>query len=138
MPKWFTDNPAEVWGGLDADMLRSVNRWIARAESIISTRFPDIEQRISRGVLTVEVVSSVVEEMVERAIKSDERGDLVSEELPEFKVQYSTSSGLGQGSTLFLTTDEFALLAPRRVGTRVGSMRMRRSYEVSDPTPAES
>ena len=138
MPKWFTDEPDTVWQGLDDELLRRVRRWIARAESIISTRFPDVEKRIALGALTVEVVSSVVEEMVERAIKSDERDGVTTEELPEFKVQYASASGLGQGSTLFLTTDEFALLAPRRVGTRVSSMRMRRSYEVTDPTPTES
>lgn len=135
MPKWFTEDPSTVWDGLDDTLLRKVNRWIKRAETIITTKFPDIEKRIERGALSVEAVSSVVEEMVERAISHDERGGIEQEALPEWSVSYAQAQGIGKGSVLFLTNDEFALLAPPRLGTRVGSMRMRRSYEVEDPTP---
>lgn len=138
MPKWFTDDPTTVWEGLDATLLRKVNRWIARAETIITTKFPDIDKRIERGSLSVEAVSSVVEEMVERAISHDERGGIEQESLPEWSVQYASAQGIGKGSVLFLTSDEFALLAPPREGTRVGSMRMRRAYEVTDPAPETS
>lgn len=135
VPKWFTEDPNTVWDGLDDTMLRKVNRWIARAETIISTKFPDIDKRIEREVISVEAVSSVVEEMVERAIAHHERDGVEQEALPEWSVSYSQGQGMGTGSVLFLTNDEFALLAPPRQGTRVGSMRMRRSYEVEDPTP---
>lgn len=135
MPKWFVEDPTEVWDGLDADSLRKVQRWIKRSEAIISTRFPDIAVRIERGTLSVDVVQSVIEEMVERALSSADRDGVKSESLPEWQVEYETGSGLGQGSVLYLTSDEFALLAPRRDGTRLGSIRMRRSYEVADPTP---
>lgn len=138
MPKWFTEDPTTVWDGLDDSLLRKVNRWIARAETIISTKFPDINARIEREVLSVEAVSSVVEEMVERAISHDERGGIEQESLPEWSVSYAQAQGMGTGSVLFLTNDEYALLAPPREGTRVRSMRMRRAYEVEDPTPETS
>lgn len=138
MPKWFLEDPTTVWEGLDDALLRKVNRWIARAETIVTTKFPDIDARIERGQLSVEAVSSVVEEMVERAISHDERDGVEQEALPEWSVSYAQAQGIGKGSVLFLTNDEFALLAPPRLGTRIGSMRMRRSYEVEDPTPETS
>lgn len=138
MPKWFIDQPAQVWEGLDPDLLLKVKRWIDRSETIISTKFPDIQQRIDTEVISVEVVAGVVEEMVDRAIDHYERGGVETEQLPEWQVGYETGSGLGKGSKLFLTTDEFALLAPRRKLRGIGSLRMRRSYEVTDPTPETS
>lgn len=135
MPKWFTEDPSAVWDGLDETMLRKVARWIDRSETIIATKFPDIDARIEREALSVAAVAGVVEEMVTRAIDHTERDGIESEQMPEWQVEYTPSSGLGKGSMLFLTTDEWALLAARSRGTRVGSMRMRRSYEVTDPTP---
>lgn len=136
MPTWFVDNPDEVWEGLDGTQLRKVTRWIERSETIIATRFPDIQDRIESGVLSVKAVAGVVEEMVDRAISHEERGGVESEQMPEWSVGYETSSGLGKGSKLFLTTDEYALLAPPKKTRRgMGSIRMRRSYEATDPTP---
>lgn len=134
MPKWFTDNPDEVWEGLDTTMRRKVDRWIGRAETIIRTKFPDIQARINAETLDVAAVSGVVEEMVDRAIDHEERGGVETEGLPEWTVGYETGSGMGKGSKLYLTTDEFALLAPKRKSRGTGSLRMRRSYEVTDPT----
>lgn len=135
MPTWFTDDPDEVWEGLDTAQLRKVTRWIGRAETIISTKFPTIQDRIDAGSLSVEAVAGVVEEMVDRAIDHEERGGVQTEGLPEWNVTYETGAGLGQGSRLYLTTDEFALLAPPKKKWRGGSMRMRRAYEAEDPSP---
>lgn len=138
MPKWFLEDPSTVWDGLDEILLRKVNRWIDRAETIITTKFPDIDKRIEREVISVEAVASVVEEMVERAIAHYERDGVEQEALPEWSVSYAQAQGMGSGSVLFLTNDEFALLAPPRQGTRLGSMRMRRAHEVEDPSPETS
>lgn len=135
MPKWFTEDPMEVWPDLAEGKLARVQRWIRQAETIISTRFPNIQSRVDSGALTVDAIITVVEAMVGRAIDTDERDGISKEVLPEWEVEYQATQGLGTGSTLFLTTDEFALLAPSRSGTRISSMRMRRSYEATDPTP---
>lgn len=135
MPKWFTDNPDDVWEGLDETLLRKVERWISRAEVIITTKFPTIQERIDSGSLDVAAVSGVVEEMVDRAIDHYERDGVETEQLPEWSVGYETGQGMGKGSRLYLTTDEFALLAPPKKVRGIGSLRMRRSYEVTDPTP---
>ena len=133
--KYFTDDLSEVWPGIDSEQARKVVRWLARAEGIIDARFPDLSGRVDRNEISRAVVGGVVEEMVGRALAADDRGGIRSEQLPEWQVEYDTGAGLGQGSTLYLTTDEYALLAPRSSGVRIGSMRMARSYEVHDPTP---
>lgn len=138
MPKWFTDNPALVWDGLDETLLRKVERWIGRAEVIITTKFPTIQARIDAGEIDSAAVSGVVEEMVDRAIDHHERGGIETEQLPEWSVGYESGQGLGKGSRLYLTTDEFALLAPPKQTRGLGSARMRRSYEATDPTPETS
>lgn len=138
MSFWFTEDPADVWENLDSGLLRKVERWVNRAEHIIRQRFPDIDQRVDSGELAPEVIAGVVEEMVTRAIDNEDRGGIESEELPEWSVKYATGVGLGRGSTLFLTTDEFALLAPPRQAARVSSIRMRRAYEATDPSPEAS
>lgn len=136
MPTWLTEDPTEIWDGLDETLQRKAARWITRAETIIRTKFPTIQDRIDAGTLPVEAVAGVVEEMVDRAIAHDERGGVSSERLPEWQVDYEAAAGLGQGSRLFLTTDEFALLAlPRRQPCGVRSIRMRRAHEVTDPAP---
>lgn len=134
MGKWFTDEPLDVWDDLEDSMLRKVTRWIDRAETIIETKFPDITRRIEVGSLSAAAVAGVVEEMVTRAIDHEQRDGVESEQMPEWQVQYTSSAGLGKGSLLFLTTDEWSLLAPRSTGTRIGSIRMRRAHEVTDPT----
>lgn len=138
MPQWFTEDPDEVWEDLDTGMLRKVRRWIDRSEALILGKFPDIQKRIDDDVMDVRVVAGVVEEMVERAIAHEERGGVETEQMPEWSIDYEAGSGLGKGSKLFLTTDEFALLAPERKKQHLGSMRMRRFYEVEDPTPTSS
>lgn len=135
MPKWFTEDPTTVWGQLTPEMLSKVNRWIGQCETIISTRFPGIQTRVDSGSLSVDAIITVVEGMVTRAIDNEDRDGIVKETLPEWGVEYATGQGLGTGSVLYFTTDEFALLAPSRSGTRISSMRMRRSYEATDPTP---
>lgn len=139
MPRWFTDNPTTVWEDLDTVLLRKVTRWIERAEIIISTKFPTIQDRIDAGKLSVQAVAGVVEEMVERALDHEQRGGVVTEQMPEWQVGYEPGQGMGKGSRLFLTTDEFALLAPPPPkAPGIGSVRMARAYEVTDPTPETS
>ena len=133
--EYFTEDPSEVWPGLDSEQTRKVTRWLGRAEGIIDARFPDLSGRVDRGEIARAVVGGVVEEMVSRALAADDRDGIRSEQMPEWQVEYDTGTGLGQGSALYLTTDEYALLAPRSSGVRIGSMRMARSYEVDDPTP---
>lgn len=135
MSKWFTEDPAQVWDDLDTDLIRKATRWIERAETIIFTKFPTIQARIDAEQITVQAVAGVVEEMVDRALDHEERGGVVNEQMPEWQVGYETGQGMGKGSRLFLTTDEFALLAPPRKAQGIGSVRMARSYEVTDPTP---
>lgn len=135
MPKWFTEDPTQVWDGLDTDLLRKARRWIAQSETIISTKFPTIQTRIDAELISVEAVAGVVEEMVDRALDHEQRGGVVTEQMPEWSIGYETGQGMGKGSRLFLTTDEFALLAPPRKTQGSGSARMARAYEVTDPTP---
>lgn len=135
MPAWFTDDPNDVWEGLTPETTHKVNRWIRRSEAIISARFPDIHIRVQRGQLTAEIIASVIEEMVDRAINQEQRDGISQMALPEWSVSFDQAQGLSKGSVLFLTTDEYALLAPPRTGARIGSMRMRRSYEATDPAP---
>lgn len=138
MAMWFTDDPADVWEDQDAAMLRKIARWIDQAETIISTKFPTIQARIDTETISVKAVAGVVEEMVSRAVDRELRGGVESEQMPEWSVGYETGQGMGKGSRLYLTTDEFALLAPPRTVQGLGSVRMARAYEVTDPTPYPS
>lgn len=135
MPTWFTEDPTTVWDDLGPDLLRKVTRWIDQAETIISTKFPTLQDRIDAEKISVKAVAGVVEEMVDRAVDREQRGGVETEQMPEWSVGYETGQGMGKGSKLFLTTDEFALLAPPRTERTAGSVRMARAYEVADPTP---
>lgn len=138
MPTWFTEDPTTVWDDLGPDLLRKVTRWIDQAETIISTKFPTIQARIDAEKISVKAVAGVVEEMVGRAVDRELRGGVETEQMPEWSVGYETGQGMGKGSRLYLTTDEFALLAPPRTVQGLGSVRMARAHEVADPTPYPS
>lgn len=137
-PIFFLDDPAEVWETDDERDLARIARWILQAEAIVQTKFPTLASRIEAGTISARVVSGVVEEMVTRAVEYEERGGTVTEQMPEWSVGYETGQGMGKGSKLFLTTDEFSLLAPPRESRGLGSLRMARSYEVTDPTAPAS
>lgn len=124
MPKYFGEDPGVIWPDLDEDLLAKVSRWVERSELILETKFPDLARRVQTGALKPEVVASVVEEMVDRAINFEQREGIVSESLPEWRLEYERSQGLGSGSRLFLTTDEYALLAPPRRRRGIYSQRM--------------
>ncbi|WP_143340721.1 hypothetical protein [Corynebacterium glutamicum] len=137
-PVWFLDDPSTVWDLQDDRDQERVARWILQAETILEAKFPTMASRIEAGSLSVKTVQWVIEEMVTRAIDNDERGGAVTEQMPEWSIGYETGQGMGKGSKLFLTTDEFSLLAPPRESRGLGSLRMARSYEVTDPTPEKS
>ncbi|TVS29801.1 hypothetical protein [Corynebacterium sanguinis] len=124
MPKWFLDPPTEVWGEMDDEERRKVDRLTRRAETFITAKFPDIQKRVDAGTLAPEVIADVVEEMVTRAIDYDDRGGVAKESLPEWSLEYESGSGLGKGSRLFLTTDEYALLAPARRRPRLTTIQL--------------
>lgn len=137
-PQWFLDDPATIWDLRDNRDQERAARWILQAETILEAKFPTLTSRIEAGSLSVKTVQWVIEEMVTRAIDNDERGGAVTEQMPEWSIGYETGQGMGKGSKLFLTTDEFSLLAPPRESRGLGSLRMARSYEVTDPTPEKS
>lgn len=137
-PQWFLDDPATIWDLRDDRDQERAARWILQAETILEAKFPTLTSRIEAGSLSVKTVQWVIEEMVTRAIDNDERGGAVTEQMPEWSIGYETGQGMGKGSKLFLTTDEFSLLAPPRESRGLGSLRMARSYEVTDPTPEKS
>ena len=137
-PQWFLDDPATIWDLRDDRDQERAARWILQAETILEAKFPTLTSRIEAGSLSVKTVQWVIEEMVTRAIDNDERGGAVTEQMPEWSIGYEPGQGMGKGSKLFLTTDEFSLLAPPRESRGLGSLRMARSYEVTDPTPEKS
>lgn len=113
MATWLTADPKTLWPHLDDTRLEEVKRLIERAEHIILQRFPSIPTRIQQHRLSVEVVAGVVEDMVTRAIAKEDRGGLTQLTYPEVTMQWETDGGLGQGSRLWLTTDEIVLLSPQ-------------------------
>lgn len=113
MATWLTADPKTLWPHLDDTRLEEVKRLIERAEHIILQRFPSIPTRIQQHRLSVEVVAGVVEDMVTRAIAKEDRDGLTRLAYPEVTMQWETDGGLGQGSRLWLTTDEIVLLSPQ-------------------------
>lgn len=113
MATWLTADPKILWPHLDDTRLEEAKRLIERAEHIILQRFPSIPTRIQQRRLSVEVVAGVVEDMVTRAIAKEDRGGLAQLAYPEVTMQWETDGGLGQGSRLWLTTDEIVLLSPQ-------------------------
>ena len=113
MATWLTVDPKILWPHLDDARLEEAKRLIERAEHIILQRFPSIPTRIQQRRLSAEVVAGVVEDMVTRAIAKDDRGGLTQLAYPEVTMQWETDGALGQGSRLWLTTDEIVLLSPQ-------------------------
>lgn len=113
MATWLTADPKTLWPHLDSARLEDAKRLIERAESIVLQRFPSIPTRIQQRRLSTEVVAGVVEDMVTRAIAKEDRGGLTQLAYPEVTMQWETDGALGQGSRLWLTTDEIVLLSPQ-------------------------
>ena len=91
-------------------------------EEDILRRLDDLldDGTLQRGAPDLAGTAHPVRAMIGRALAADDRDGIRSEQLPEWQVEYDTGTGLGQGSTLYLTTDEYALLAPRSSGVRAG------------------
>ncbi len=113
MATWLTVDPKTLWPHLDTPRLDEAKRLIDRAERIVLQRFPSIPTRIQQHRLSAEVVAGVVEDMVTRAIAKDDRGGLTQLAYPEVTMQWESDGSLGQGSRLWLTTDEIVLLSPQ-------------------------
>lgn len=111
---WLTDPPETLWPSMSAQRLAEASRLIPRAEAIILQRFSDIQQRIAEGKISLTVVAGVVEDMVGRALAKSDRDGLEKLQYPEVMMEWESDGGLGQGSKLWLTTDEVVLLAPSR------------------------
>lgn len=113
MATWLTVDPKALWPHLDDTRLEGAKHLIDRAERIVLQRFPSIPTRIQQHRLSAEVVAGVVEDMVTRAIAKEDRGGLTQLAYPEVTMQWETDGALGQGSRLWLTTDEVILLSPQ-------------------------
>ncbi|WP_042891651.1 hypothetical protein [Corynebacterium ulcerans] len=110
MARWLTQ-PKKLWTDADSAELSRIDRLIERAEAIILQRFPVTAQRVVDGKLSTTVVAGVVEDMVNRAIASQDRGGIDRLSYPEVTLEWS-DNGAGGGSLLYLTMDELLLLTP--------------------------
>lgn len=101
--------------------VKQINAWIGDVEAIIRTRIPDLEDRITAGVPSLEVVGMVVTNAVVRKAlnptgKQNERIDDYS---------YGLTEDAARGD-LFLTAAEWELLLP---ASGTGAFSVRPSFE---------
>lgn len=112
MTTWLTDDVLSIWPELTEERRGWAERQVEKAEAILRTRFKTLPARIESGDMAPEVVAGVIEDMVDRLIQRTGRGGLNKLAYPEVSMEWDDAGGLGSGSSLYLTTDEFALLAP--------------------------
>ncbi|ALA68450.1 hypothetical protein [Corynebacterium lactis] len=110
MAKFLTSLRA-VWPDADSAEQVRLERLVDRAEALIVQRFPTTLRRVEDGSLSVTVVAGVVEDMVNRAVASQDRGGVEKLAYPEVTMEWG-SGGAGSGSLLYLTTDELLALTP--------------------------
>lgn len=113
MARWLTDDPQDVWPNADP---KRATRWVMRAEALIAQRFPTLEERVTLGTLNPVVVAGVVEDMVTRVLDREARDKVDKVSYPEVTVEWETGGGLSKESTLYLTSDEYALLSDGPTG----------------------
>lgn len=101
-----------VWRSLSVDESAAAAKWLAWASALVRREVPTVDARVSSGVLSAELVSSVVVAMVQRAMDNPSGARSVSETIEEYSRQV-TMGGDGDGTRLFLTDRELGWLAPR-------------------------
>lgn len=107
----FLTSLRTVWPDADSAEQVRLERLVDRAEALIVQRFPTTLRRVEDGSLSATVVAGVVEDMVNRAVASQDRGGVEKLAYPEVTMEWG-SGGAGSGSLLYLTTDELLALTP--------------------------
>lgn len=101
-----------VWRSLSEDESTAAEKWLSWASALVRREVPSVDARISSGVLSDDLVSSVVVAMVQRAMDNPSGARSVSETIEEYS-RHVTMGGDGDGTRLFLTERELRWLAPR-------------------------
>lgn len=107
----FLANLQMVWPDADRERQAYLARLVDRAEALVVQRFPMTPRRVEDGSLSHTVVAGVIEDMVNRAVASQERGGVDKLAYPEITMEWG-NGGAGSGSLLYLTTDELLALTP--------------------------
>lgn len=101
--------------GADAAIAKVVSKAIDR----VLDAFPSIEDRIVTGAIPATRVSGVVEDMVIRVLRNPNAYRQVSIDDYSRMVDTAVSSG-----SLYISTDERAMLTPKARRPRIGSIRL--------------
>lgn len=101
-----------VWRPLSDDEAAAAGQWLSWASALVRAEVPSVDARIASGVLSADLVSSVVVAMVQRAMLNPDGAKSVMETVEDFSRQV-TIGGDGDGTRLFLTDRELRLLSPR-------------------------
>src|SRR5699024_471749 len=97
----------------DSDEVKQVNAWIGDVEALISARIPDLEESVNGGgPPSSAVVSMVVANSVVRKVKNPD--GKVQEGVDDYNYRLNENARRGE---LFLTDEEWALLAPAPMST---------------------
>lgn len=101
-----------VWRPLSGEETEAAAKWLEWASALVRTEVPSVDARITSGVLSADLVSSVVVAMVQRAMSNPDGAKSVMETVEDFSRQV-TIGGDGDGTRLYLTDRELRLLSPR-------------------------
>lgn len=92
---------------LTSDETAQINRWLRRAEAVIRGRLPGLDDLVTAGALTAEVVADVEAAAVARKVLNPE--GKVAERIDDYDYRLNENSRRGE---VFITDEEWALLTP--------------------------
>lgn len=92
----------------EAEILQ-VNSWIRDATTIITSRIPDIQERVTAGTLSADVVTFVIANAVERKIKNPDGKQ--NERIDDYSYGLNEESARG---SIFIADAEWELLQGAR------------------------
>lgn len=95
----------------DTDTLAQWGRWLARAESAILARIPDLTDRIVAGTVDITTVADVEASAVARVVRNPEGLRQVSKTIDDGTVSKTRDTVLSDGQ-LRITSEEWARLIP--------------------------
>lgn len=112
---WATfEDVRDRWVGsnlpTDADLVTAL---INDAEAVVLAEYPKIQDRIDAATLPVNLVKMVVVRMVSRVLRNPENLTYWQQQTGPFGQARNFGSG---GSDIWLTTEEIAMLAPKKAG----------------------
>lgn len=115
----------------DPETLAQWGRWLTRIENIIVARIPDLNDRVSAGEISIDLLADIEAAAVARKVLNPEGIRQVTRAVDDGSVTKTIDQTRSSG-VLDLTDDEWALLLPKADG---GAFSTRPYFEPDVSTP---